>query len=86
MAKVLIDEKLLACVHISTPVVSVYHWDNTLQTDKECVLTGKTTKKLCPIVEDKIKKLHPYELPEIIFTMPYSVSSEYNDWIKKACR
>ena len=65
IAKVLIDEKLAACVQLSE-VESFYNWNNEFCSDNETLVSIKTRKENFEKVKSKIKEYHSYDVPEII--------------------
>ena len=65
IAKVLIEEKLAACVQMSE-IESFYQWKNEFCCDNETLLNIKTIKENFEKIKSKIKELHSYDLPEII--------------------
>ncbi len=83
IAKILVKEKLAACVNISSPMQSVYSWKNKICSEKEFLLSIKTKKSLFKTVRDKILNLHSYEVPEIIALPITQGSSSYLEWIWK---
>ena len=80
IAVALVTEKLAACVQVSGPVTSVYEWKNTVETKEEWYCVIKTRNALSLNVEERIKALHHYEVPEIVI-LPMSGSRDYLDWI-----
>ncbi len=83
IAKVLVKEKLAACVNISSPIESIYSWENKICSEKEFLLFIKTKKSLFDSVKNRILKLHSYEIPEIIALPITQGSSNYLEWIWK---
>jgi periplasmic divalent cation tolerance protein len=70
IAERLVAERLAACVQISGPITSTYHWKGKIEQEREYVCTAKTSRKNYPEIEKIILELHPYETPEIIATPP----------------
>jgi periplasmic divalent cation tolerance protein len=66
IAEELVEGKLAACVNIQPGVRSIYHWKGKLWDDEEFLLVIKTTTGAFESVRERIKKLHSYELPEIL--------------------
>ncbi len=81
IAQDLITEKLAACVNIIPGVQSFFAWVGKVDKENEHMLVIKTTLASYDAVEQRIKKLHPYELPEIIAVPIQTGSAEYLNWI-----
>ncbi len=81
IARVLITEKLAACVNVISHVNSFFNWSGKLDTADEQILLIKTVRDVYNRLEARIKVLHPYELPEIIAVPVLTGSTEYLDWI-----
>ena len=81
IAKHLVQEKLIACCNIIPSVISIYEWKNDLQKDEEVLMVMKTETELYNRLEERIKKLHSYEVPEIICIPIINGSSKYLEWI-----
>ena len=82
IAKALINKRLAACVQIAGPIKSIYRWKGRIETAKEWVCIIKTKKNLYKKVETAIKKIHPYEVPEIIAAPITTANKDYLKWIK----
>ena len=83
IAEKIIQERLAACVTISPPGHSLYWWQNKITEDQEHTLFIKTKKEVYPKLEEKIRQIHPYEIPEIIAFPILLGSKDYLDWIDK---
>lgn len=83
IAKYLVGQKLAACVQISSPIESTYRWKGKVETAQEWLCLIKTRAPLFKKAEAAIKKLHPYETPEIIAVPIVKGSKEYLDWLGK---
>lgn len=81
LAHNLVENKLAACVNIVSGVTSVYEWRGEVSEDGEYLLIIKTKIDLYEKLEQKIKELHPYEVPEIISLKIDKASQSYLDWI-----
>jgi len=81
IAGVLVDEKLAACVQIIGPVTSTYRWQGCIETAEEWQCIIKSRQDLYEEIEKVIKKMHPYEVPEIIAVSVVAGSSDYLEWL-----
>jgi periplasmic divalent cation tolerance protein len=82
----LIGEKLAACVQIAGPVKSVYRWKGKVENADEWQIIVKTRSPLYRMVEAAIRKLHPYEVPEIIVLPIISGGKDYLKWIDESTK
>jgi periplasmic divalent cation tolerance protein len=84
LARVLVQERLAACVNILAPCVSVYEWKGELEQASEIPLLIKTTEAVYAALEQRLHALHPYDVPEII-ALPVSQGlPAYLTWVSQA--
>lgn len=81
ISKSLIKGELIACANI-LPVDSIYKWKGEVVEDGEYLIIIKTHKNLYDEVENIIKELHPYEVPEIISFSIEKGLADYLKWIE----
>jgi periplasmic divalent cation tolerance protein len=82
VARLLLDERLVACAQLSGPISSYYRWKGNVASSTEFSLSLKTIGPLYKNVEARLKEVHPYELPEIVSQTITGVSEEYMEWVK----
>jgi len=82
IAKLLIDEKLAACVQL-LPIESFYVWDGKTQNEAEVLLLAKTRTALFAPTIARIKEVHSYSVPEIVGTQFLAGFTPYLDWISE---
>ncbi len=81
MAKLLIKEKLAACVSIKQ-ILSVYEWDDDIQETKEFEITIKSNLESKDSLIDFVNKNSTYDVPQIIYKK-YHAEMKYYDWLNK---
>ncbi len=81
IARRLVETNAAACVNILPALTSVYQWRGTIETEQELLLLIKTRDDRYPEIEQQIKSLHPYELPEIIAVSIARGLPDYLKWI-----
>lgn len=82
IARSLLKEKLAACVQI-VPVESLYRWKGKIEQAAEYLLLIKTRTRLFRKVQEKIRNLHSYEVPEIISCQVEEGLPEYLRWLNQ---
>jgi len=83
IANALIDDHLAACVNLVAPVRSIYRWEGKIWDEKEWLLIIKTQRHRFEALENKVKSLHSYSVPEIISLLITDGSSAYLNWIRE---
>ena len=80
IAAELIRMKLAACTQILGPVNSFYWWNGNIETANEWICVIKSKRSLYSQIERVIKKLHPYQVPEILALPVVEGSKDYLKW------
>ena len=80
----LVDGKLAACVQVLPGLQSYFHWDGKVDRADEYLLLIKTSSAVYPELEQRIRELHPYELPEIIGVPVNKGLPGYLSWIDES--
>ena len=81
ISRLLIEQRLAACVNILAPCTSVYRWNDAVETATEIPLLIKTTLARYPALQAALTAAHPYELPEIVAVPVTQGLPGYLDWI-----
>lgn len=85
IARELVEARLAACGNIvETPVRSIYRWKGKIETAREYLLLVKTSRRRFAALEQTVKRLHSYDLPEIIALPVASGSPQYLKWIDES--
>lgn len=82
ISRKLVDERLAACGNIlRAPVESIYRWQGKIESAREILLIIKTSRRRFTALESAVKRLHSYEVPEIIALPIERGWSGYLAWI-----
>jgi periplasmic divalent cation tolerance protein len=81
IAHQLVTAKLAACINILPSITSIYEWQGEIETAQEHLLLIKSCPSHYSRLETEIKRLHPYELPEIIAIAIENGLPDYLKWI-----
>ena len=81
IARTLVEQKLAACVNRMPAVDSVYRWQGAVERAVEVPLLIKSTRERLPEVQEAIRALHPYEVPEILAIPVVAGLPAYLRWV-----
>ncbi|MDR1311231.1 MAG: divalent-cation tolerance protein CutA [Burkholderiaceae bacterium] len=86
IARQLVEQRLAACVSCLPQVHSVYHWQGKVEEARETVLMIKTTRSRFQPMADRLRLLHPYDIPELIAVPVAAGLPDYLNWIQEETR
>ena len=78
----LIEARLIACGNIVGPVTSLFRWSGKLERAEEYLALLKSRKNLFGRVEEAVKAIHSYEVPEILALEVVNGSKQYLNWLQ----
>ena len=81
----LVSEKFAACANILPGVESIYRWKEKIETGHETLVFFKLSETQQTAFQEKLRALHPYEVPEIVFTKIDDGLHEYLRWVAENC-
>lgn len=82
IAQDLLEKRLAACIQIVGPITSRYWWKGKQETAQEWQCIAKTTAEHYREVEETIRTLHSYDVPEIIALPILKALPAYLDWLR----
>lgn len=82
----LVSRHLAACVNILGPLSSVYQWQGEVERSEEFLLFIKSTENNSGAIQDAIRELHSYQIPELISFTVESGLEAYLNWIGASVR
>ena len=86
IAHMLVEEHLAACVNLGAPGLSMYMWEGKLEGAEEVPLQMKTTRGRLPALVERLRQLHPYDVPEVIVLPALGGSTDYMEWVRAQAR
>jgi periplasmic divalent cation tolerance protein len=85
IANQLITEKFAACANILPTIESIYRWQGKIESGTETLAFFKLSEDRQSAFQEKLRSLHPYEVPEIIFVPISNGLPEYLKWVADNC-
>ena len=81
----LVSERFAACANIFPSVESIYRWKEKIESGNETLVFFKVSENRQSTFQDKLRSLHPYDVPEIIFVPVADGLPEYLQWVSENC-
>ena len=81
----LVSERFAACANILPSVESIYRWKKKIDSGNETLVFFKVSEDRQSAFQDKLRSLHPYDVPEIIFVSVAGGLPEYLLWVSENC-
>ena len=83
-ARTLVEERLAACVNLLAPMESVYRWAGQVETEPERQVVLKTSRARVNTLWERVRELHPYDVPEILAFEVAAGSPAYLEWLQQS--
>jgi periplasmic divalent cation tolerance protein len=84
--RALLNERLAACVNLLAPMESVYRWEGQVEQETERQVIIKTTRDRLTSLWDRVRELHPYEVPEFIVLAIADGNEAYLRWVGESTK
>ena len=81
LGRVLVGERLAACINVLPPIKSVYWWHEKVAEGQEVALIAKTRAALMPALTERVKAWHPYDCPCIV-SLPIAANEGNGDFLQ----
>ena len=81
LARALVEARVAACGNILPPMTSVYRWREGIEEEAERQLMIKTTHARLGDLWERLRALHPYEVPEFVALPVIEGDEAYLRWV-----
>ena len=78
----LVKSRLVACTNIFPGIRSLFHWEGAVQKEEEVLMFMKSRSGLFEKIEQRVRELHSYDVPEVIALPILHGSRPYLDWVR----
>ena len=76
-----VDARLAACAQLLGPIQSRYRWQGEATVSQEWLLLLKARRADWDALAAEVRRLHSYDVPELIATPVLEVSADYATWV-----
>ena len=84
IARALVEERLAACVNLVPAIRSFYRWQGEIVDDAEVLLVVKSSRARFAALEERVRELHSYDVPEVLALEVGAGSAAYLEWLAAA--
>lgn len=81
IARVVVEERLAACVNVLGDITSVYWWDGKINQEGEVALVAKTRTGQVEALIARVRAIHPYDCPCIVAMPIIEGNPAFLEWI-----
>lgn len=82
IARTLVEERLVACANLVANVRSIYRWQGRVEDESEVMLVLKTQADRVDALAERLRALHPYDVPEFVVLPVAGGLAPYLDWVR----
>jgi periplasmic divalent cation tolerance protein len=86
ISQFLLEKKLIACANIIKEISSFFWWEGKIDQASEAVIIAKSQRSLFPGIIEAVKKVHSYQVPEILAMPVLAGNPDYLSWIKESVK
>jgi len=86
IGRMLVESRLAACVNLIPHLLSIYRWEGKIQEEGEFLLMIKTTADRFAELREKVKRIHSYEVPEVLALPVLDGNTDYMEWVYRETR
>ncbi len=85
-AHTLVEARLAACVNLLPEMESVYRWEGQVEQERERQLVIKTSRARIVALWERVREMHPYDVPEFIVLPIADGNDAYLRWVGESTR
>jgi periplasmic divalent cation tolerance protein len=86
LARLLVEERLAACVNIVAGVRSIYRWEGAVESACEWLLVIKSSRALFRELTARLQGAHSYDVPEVLALPVLEGAANYLSWMEASLR
>ena len=84
IVRALVESGVVACGNIVPGVTSIYRWRGAVEQESEVVVLFKTVAGRTLELVERVRALHPYDVPELLVLGVEAGNASYIDWVRES--
>ena len=81
IAQAVVRKKLAACGNVIPTVTSIFRWKGKIEKSREALLIIKTSERRYAALQELVRSMHSYEVPEVIALTVEQGLHPYLEWV-----
>ena len=86
IGRMIVDERLAACVNILGEATSIYRWQGRVETATEQAAVFKTSASCAELLAKRVAELHSYDNPAVVVWPIEAAPPVYVQWVRSQLR
>jgi periplasmic divalent cation tolerance protein len=82
IGRLVVEERLAACINILGPIRSIYRWKGAIETSDEVAAIFKTSDEQAGALITRIAAFHSYDVPCVAAWPIDKILGSYADWVE----
>ena len=82
IGRLMVEERLAACVNILGPIRSIYRWQGAVESSAEVAAIFKTADHQAEALMTRIAALHSYDVPCVVAWRVDKLLGPYAEWVE----
>lgn len=86
IGRLMIEERLAACINILGEARSIYRWQGRVETANEQPAIFKTSASCAELLVKRVAELHSYDNPAVVVWPIETAPPDYVQWVRAQLR
>ncbi|HYM38204.1 MAG TPA: divalent-cation tolerance protein CutA [Nitrospiraceae bacterium] len=86
IGRALVKAELAACVNVLPGIRSIFRWEGKISNEREVLIIAKSRSDLFDRLASEVKRIHSYQVPEVIAVPLTHGTADYLAWIQQSTR
>jgi periplasmic divalent cation tolerance protein len=84
LVRELVERRLVACGTMLPGARSIYRWQGAVEDATEVMVVLKTSSERVSALQDAVRELHRYDVPELVVIPVIAALAPYAAWVRES--